>query len=82
MRVDAKGGYGYGGDNSCFVAILDMEILVPVMKPIVLQVFRRCGAVKGLVAGYNNNYSDIFTLGVKRIFVVTNGLQMKLILGN
>lgn len=78
MRVDAKGGYGYRGDNSCFVAILDMEILVPVMKPIVLQVFRRCGAVKGLVAGY----SDIFTLGVKRIFVVTNGLQMKLILGN
>lgn len=54
--MDAKGGYGYRGDNSCFVAILDMEILVPVMKPIVLQVFRRCGAVKGLVAGYNNNY--------------------------
>lgn len=50
-------------------------------EPIVLQVFRRCGAVKGLVAGYNNNYSDIFTLGVKRILVVTNDLQMKLILG-
>lgn len=30
--MDAKGGYGYRGNNSCFVAILDMEILVPVMN--------------------------------------------------
>lgn len=37
--MDAKGGYGYRGDNSCFVAILDMEILVPVMKPIVFASF-------------------------------------------
>lgn len=36
MCVDVKGGYGYRGDNLCFVVILDMEILVLVMKLIVL----------------------------------------------